>query len=97
MQTDDPFEHTPDLVSNIRLLREAAEKEMDKFTNVADYDVRRVIGQKPKAERREGATPPSTSAKGRAKKKPARPSSNQAVIEFSSAPVQSGNQEEVKE
>jgi hypothetical protein len=97
MQTDDPFERAPDLVSNIRILREAAEREMNKFTNVADYDVRRVVGQKPKAQRKEGAAPPSTPANGRAKRKPARPSSNQAVIEFSPAPVQSGNQEEVEE
>jgi hypothetical protein len=43
------MERNPDLVSKIRALREATEKEMNRFTRVADYDVRRVVGHGPKA------------------------------------------------
>ena len=46
---DQYMERTPDLIAKVRKLREAAQHEMDKFTRVADYDVRRVVGQKPKA------------------------------------------------
>src|ERR1700691_2451906 len=46
---DQYMERTPDLVGKIRAMREAAEKEMNRFTRVADYDIRRVVGQKPKA------------------------------------------------
>jgi hypothetical protein len=50
MQSEDQYaERTPDLVAKVRAMREAAEKEMNRFTSVADYDVRRVVGQKPKA------------------------------------------------
>jgi hypothetical protein len=50
MQSDDQYmERTPDLVAKVRALREAAEKTMNRFTRAADYDVRRVVGQKPKA------------------------------------------------
>jgi hypothetical protein len=50
MQSEDQYmERTPDLVSKIRALRGAAEKEMNRFTRIADYDVRRVVGHGPKA------------------------------------------------
>ena len=48
LHDDQYLERTPDLVAKIRKLREAAEKEMNQFTRVADYDVRHVVGQKPK-------------------------------------------------
>jgi len=41
LNEDQYMERTPDLVARIRKLREAAEKEMDRFTRVSDYDVRR--------------------------------------------------------
>lgn len=62
MHTEDsPIERTPDLVAKIRALREQAEKRMNQFTSVDDYDVRRVVGRKPKTESPE--TPPSPAAK----------------------------------
>ena len=59
MNEDQYMERTPDLIAKVRQMREAAEKEMNRFTRLADYDVRRVVGQKP-AEARESA-PPQTS------------------------------------
>ena len=86
MLHDDQFmERTPDLVAKTRKLREAAEKEMNKFTRVADYDVRRVVGRKPKT------TPvseekPSPSPDGEHTKKPAAKfATAQASIDFSPA------------
>jgi hypothetical protein len=48
LSEDQYMERTPDLVAKIRKLRETAEKEMNRFTRLADYDVRRVIGHGPK-------------------------------------------------
>jgi len=42
---DSPIERTPDLVGKVRALREQATRQMDRFTNPADYDVRRVVGR----------------------------------------------------
>ena len=85
MLHDDQFmERTPDLVAKIRKLREAAEKEMNKFTRVADYDVRHVVGQKPKASP-VSEEKPSPSPDGEHTKKPAaKPATAQASIDFSS-------------
>ena len=45
MHTEDQYlDRTPDLVAKVRAMREAADREMDRFTRVADYDVRRVVG-----------------------------------------------------
>jgi hypothetical protein len=47
MQSDDQYmERTPDIIAKVRQMREAAEKEMNRFTRLADYDVRRGVGQK---------------------------------------------------
>ena len=81
MHTEDsPLERTPDLVAKIRALRQQAEKEMDRFTNAGDYDVRRVTGRKstPEAD----APPPDTGKKKRGKK------TDQASINFSIPPAQ---------
>jgi hypothetical protein len=49
MQGEDQYvECTPDLVSKVRTMREAAEKQMNRFTRVSDYDVRRAVGHGPK-------------------------------------------------
>jgi hypothetical protein len=48
MQNEDQYmERTPDLIAKVRQMREAAEKEMNRFSRLTDYDVRRVVGQKP--------------------------------------------------
>ena len=80
------LERTPDLVAKIRNLREAAEKEMNRFTRVADYDARRVVvGQKPKASP-VSEEKPSPSPDGEHTKKPtAKPATAQASIDFSPA------------
>ena len=39
-------EHSFDLVARVRLAREAAEREMRKFGNVSEYEVRKVYGQR---------------------------------------------------
>lgn len=46
LNEDQYMERTPDLIAKVRQMREAAEKEMNRFTRLADYDVRRVAGQK---------------------------------------------------
>ena len=81
------MERTPGLIAEIRKLREAAEKEMNKFTRVADYDVCRVIGQKPKSPQVSEETPSPSLASERTKKPAAKSATAQTSIEFSSVPV----------
>ena len=92
MQGEDQYvERTPDLITKIRAMREAAEKEMNRFTRVADYDVRRVIGQKPKASPVSLETTPSSPVGARPKKSAAKSSTDQTSIEFASAPAELGD------
>ena len=71
---DSPIERTPDLVAKIRALRQQAEKEMDRFTVADDYDIRRVVGRRPKPET---DAPPVIGKKKRGNKP------DQASIDFS--------------
>ena len=88
MQGEDQYvERTPDLITKIRAMREAAEKEMNRFTRVADYDVRRVIGQKPKVS-------PVSAAVERPKRSTAKSASVQTSIECSPGPPERANHEE---
>jgi hypothetical protein len=83
MHTEDsPIERTPDLIAKIRALRQQAEKEMDRFTNAGDYDVRRVTGRKPRLEVE--APLPDTGKKKRGKK------TEQSSIDFSLPASQDG-------
>jgi hypothetical protein len=92
MQSEDQYlERTPDLVARIRALRVAAEKEMNKFTRVADYDVRRVVGQKPKAAPVPAETVPSSPASERPRKSAAKSALAQASLEFASVPAEQGD------
>ena len=92
MPSEDQYmERTPDLVAKVRAMREAAEKEMNRFTRVADYDVRRVIGQKPKASPQTIETAPSSPVGARPKKSAAKSSTDQTSIEFASAPAELGD------
>jgi hypothetical protein len=89
MQSEDQYaERTPDLVTKIRAMREAAEKEMNRFTRVADYDVRRVVGQKSKTSpvSVEPVRPSPTIT--RPKRSAAKSASAQAAIEFEAAPAE---------
>ena len=91
MQSEDQYmERTPDLVTKIRKLREAAEKEMNHFTCVADYDVRRVVGHGPKpapVSAEPGATAPPSE---RSKKSSSKSASGQTALEFAPAPAERG-------
>ena len=92
MQSEDQYaERTPDLVTKIRAMREAAEKEMNRFTRVADYEVRRVVGQKPKASPVSLETASPSSVGARPKKSAAKSSTDQTSIEFASAPAELGD------
>ncbi len=96
MQSEDQYmERTPDLVAKIRKLREAAEKEMNRFTCLSDYDVRRVVGQRPRTAPVSAETVSASAADSRPKRSSGRPSTTQTSIEFSPAPAESGDDGEV--
>ena len=83
MHTEDQYlDRTPDLVAKVRAMREAADREMDRFTRVADYDVRRVVGQGPKASPVSGetASPPP------AAERPKKSATTQTSMAFAPAP-----------
>ena len=86
LNEDQYTDRTPDLVARIRKMREGAEKEMNRFTRVADYDVRRVAGQKPKASPVSVETVPPSPTVERSKQSAARPATAQTSIEFAPAP-----------
>jgi hypothetical protein len=90
IQSEDQYmERTPDLVARIRAMREAAEKEMNRFTVTADYDVRHVVGQKPKAS--SVSDEPAPPSGNRPKKPVAKSSTAQTSIEFTPAPAERGD------
>jgi hypothetical protein len=86
MQSEDQYlDRTPDLVAKVRAMREAAQKEMNRFTRVADYDVRRVVGHGPKPAPVSAET---VAASERPKKSGAKSVSAQASLEFLPASVE---------
>jgi hypothetical protein len=90
MQSEDQYlERTPDLVAKVRAMREAAQREMDRFTRVADYDVRRVVGHGPKPARVSSETI-AVPASERPKKFAGKSASIQPVLEFPPAPAERG-------
>ena len=87
MQSDERYlDRTPDLVAKVRAMRKAAEKEMNRFTRVADYDVRRVVGHGPKPVPIASETTPAAPASERPKKSAAKSTSAQTSIDFAPAP-----------
>jgi hypothetical protein len=88
------MDRTPDLVAKVRKMREAAEKEMNRFTSAADYDVRRVVGQKPKVAPVSIESAEPSRAGARSKKSSAKSASAQISIEFAPAPAERGADEE---
>jgi hypothetical protein len=95
MHSEDQYaERTPDLVAKVRAMREAAEKEMNRFTRVADYDVRRVVGHGPKASPVSVETAPPPPAVERPKRSTAKSGSAQTSIEFAPAPAERGEDSE---
>jgi hypothetical protein len=95
MQSEDQYlDRTPDLVAKVRAMREAADREMDRFTRVADYDVRRVVGQGPEPAPVSAETVAPTRAGERAKKRATPPALAQASIEFAPAPAERADESE---
>lgn len=92
MQSEDQYlERTPDLVAKVRAMREAAEKEMNRFMRVSDYDVRRVVGHGPKPVAVSAETGPASPASERTKKSGMKSSPAQTSIEFAPAPAEHGD------
>lgn len=85
LNEDQYMERTSDLVAKVRKMREAAEKEMNSFTRVADYDVRRVVGQGPKPASVSAETVSASPTAERPKKPAAKSVSAQISIEFAPA------------
>ncbi|MGB0122750.1 MAG: hypothetical protein WA400_09310 [Silvibacterium sp.] len=95
MQSEDQYlDRTPDLVAKVRTMREAAEKEMNRFTRTAGYDVRRVVGQKPKASPVSVETVPPSPVVERPKRSATKSASAQTSIEFAPAPAERGDDSE---
>ena len=95
MQSEDHYmERTPDLVTKIRALREAAERGMNRFTRVADYDVRRVVGQKPTASSVSIETTSPSPAAERTRRSNAKSSTAQISMEFGPTAAKHGDDEE---
>ena len=92
MQTEDQYlDRTPDLVAKVRAMREAADREMDRFTRMADYDVRHVVGQGPQASPVSAETAPPAPAVERPKRSAVKSATAQASIEFAPAPEKRGD------
>jgi hypothetical protein len=90
LSEDQYMERTPDLVGKIRAMREVAQKQMNRFTRLADYDVRHVVGQLPKNPQVSNETAvPSVSERRR--KRPSAPATMQTTIDFSPAPGEHGD------
>ena len=91
MHTEDSaLDRTPDLVTKIRALREQAEKEMNRFTRVDDYDVRRVVGHGAKAAPVSDETGASSPPTKRTKKSSAKAVTEQTSMDFPPAPAERG-------
>jgi hypothetical protein len=92
MQMEDQYlDRTPDLVAKVRAMRETADREMDRFTRVDDYDVRRVVGQGPKASPASGEPAPPSSVGERTKKRIISSAPAQTSIEFAPTPAERGD------
>ena|SRR5258708_35773399 len=91
LNEDQYVERTPDFVGKVRAMREAAEKEMNRFTRVADYDLRRVVGQKPKASPVSVETAPPSPTSTRPKRTTPKSSAAQTSMEFAPAPAERGD------
>jgi Spy/CpxP family protein refolding chaperone len=56
LNEDQYMDRTPDLIAKVRQMREGAEKEMNRFTRLADYDMSRVVSQKTSDAAESGAS-----------------------------------------
>lgn len=91
MKHDDPYvDRSADLIAKVRKLREVAQRQMDQFTCVADYDVCRLVGQKPPNSTEASPIATDTSLKDRKRKL----RDAQGIIAFSPLSSQSGEKGE---
>jgi hypothetical protein len=94
LSEDQYFDRTPDLVAKVRAMREAADRKMDRFTRVNDYDVRRVVGQGPKTAPVSAETVAPAPAVERPKRSTSKPATVQTSLEFAPAPAERGDEGE---
>ena len=94
LNEDQYVERTPDLVAKVRAMRHAAEKEMNRFTCLTDYDSRRIVGHGPKAAPVSDETVPSPSTVERPKRSSVKLPPAQTSIEFAPAPAERGDEED---
>ena len=94
---DSPYDdRSPDLIARVRKMREAAERRMNAFGKIADYDVRRVVCHKSQSSQQTAevtATTPQQSAKEEKQATSKKQKTPQAVLEFPLPPVSSDEPE----
>lgn len=95
LNEDQYMDRTPDLVAKVRTMRDAAQKEMNRFTRVTDYDVRRVVGHGPTPTPISVETVPLPPVGERPKKRTTPSASAQASIEFAPVPAERADTGEV--
>ena len=86
---DSPYDdRSPDLIARVRKMREAAERRMNAFGKIADYDIRRVMSHKSQVSQQpaEPVDTPRESAKEEKQATSRKQKTPQAVLEF---PLQS--------
>ena len=84
---DNPYDdRSPDLIARVRKMREAAERRMNAFGKIADYDVRRVACHKsqssPLLSAEVASAAPQQSAKEEKQATSKKQKTPQAVLEF---------------
>jgi len=94
LSEDQYMERTSDLVVKVRKVREAADKEMNRFTRVADYDARHSVGKKPKQTPQSGAELAPVKANGKSQKPSTQCDSRQLMLDIPSVPAEHGNDAE---
>ncbi len=72
-------------------MRETADKQMNRFTRVADYDVRRVVGQMPTTPPVSNETVLPSPPVSRQKKSSAKSATSQTAIDFAPSPPERGD------
>jgi hypothetical protein len=91
LSEDQYMERSMDLVAKTRAMREAAEKEMNRFTRVGDYEVRHGFGHKPKEVPIPESASRTSPVPGRSKKAAAKPRISQTSIVFGSVSAERGD------
>jgi hypothetical protein len=82
---DSPYDdRSPDLIARVRKMRGEAERRMNAFGKIADYDVRRVVGHKsqPSQQSAEAVATPQQSATEEKLATSKKQKAPQSVLEF---------------